>query len=70
MLGLSGREWKKKKKKGRSFLEEFAKENGKMSSPICWIKNNYFFSARHNRTVKNVKIGETIFQDFSLNFFQ
>ena len=53
----------KRRKKGRSFLGKFAKENGEMSYSICWIKNNYF-SARHNRIVKNVKIGETIFQDF------
>ena len=63
MLGLNRREWKKKKK-GRSFLENFAKENGKMSSTICCIKKQLFFSARHNRKAKNVKIGETIFQVF------
>ena len=62
MLGLNGREWKKKKKE-RSFLENFAKENGKMSSPICCIKKQ-LFSARHNKIVKNVKNGETIFSRF------
>ena len=52
-----------KEEKSKIILEKFAKENGKMSSPFCWMKNNYF-SARHNRIVKNVKSGETIFQDF------
>ena len=51
----------KRRKKGRSFLEIFAKENGKMSSTIFCKKNN-IFSARHNKIVKNVKIGDTIFQ--------
>ena len=67
MFGLNGREWKKKKKR-RFFLGNFAKENGEMSSPICWIKNNYF-SARHNKIVKHVIIGETIFQDFFSKIF-
>ena len=67
VLGLNGREWKKKKK-GRSFLENFAKENGEMSSPTCWRKNNYF-SARHNRIVKNVKNWRPFFKFFSRNFF-
>ena len=53
----------KKEKKGRSFLENFANEDGKMSSPICCLKKQKN-SARHNRLVKYVKIGETIFQDF------
>ena len=61
MLGLNGREWKKKKKKGRSFLENFAKVNGEMSSPICLKKNNFFFSASQQDR-KNVKIGEIIEQ--------
>ena len=52
----------KRRKKRRSFLEIFAKENGEMSSPIC-EKKQLFFSARHNRIVKkNVKIGEIIEQ--------
>ena len=45
----------KRRKKGRSFLENFAKENGKISSPICWKKNNYFFSTsqQDSKTCEN-----------------
>ena len=69
ILGLNGREWKKKKKK-RSFLEKFAKENGKMFLPNLLDKKNNCCSARHNRKEKDVKIGETIFHDFlSRKFF-
>ena len=68
--------WRNRRKEDtwKNFKNEvffFQKSNGvKMSFPICWIKNNNF-SARHNRIVKHVIIGETIFQDFFLrNFFQ
>ena len=54
----------KRRKKGRSFLENLAKDNGEVDFPICWMKNNFFFPARHNKKVKTVKIGETIFHDF------
>ena len=43
----------KRREKGRSFLENLAKENGEMSSPICWIKNNFFF--QHVTTRKSKK---------------
>ena len=52
----------KRRKKKRSFLEIFAKENGEMSSPICWMKTKKF-RIHHNRQAKNAKAGETIFQD-------
>ena len=60
----------KRRKKGRSFLDNFAKENGKMSSPICCARCGFFFSARLNRMVKNVKNGRPFFKFFFReNFF-
>ena len=54
----------KRRKKGRSLLEIFAKENGKMFFPTCWIKNFFFFSARHNRIVKKCEAGRPFFKFF------
>ena len=60
----------KRRKKGRSFLDNFAKENGKMSSPICCTGCCFFFSARHNKIVENVKNGRPFFKFFFReNFF-
>ena len=33
----------KRRKKGRSFLENLAWDNGEVDFPICWMKNNFFF---------------------------
>ena len=42
----------KSREKGRSFLENLAKDNGKVDFPICWIKNNFFFSTSQQESQK------------------
>ena len=53
----------KKQTRAQKKKEKWQKEKKqKMSSPICWRKNN-IFQIHHNRQAKNTKTGETIFQD-------
>ena len=68
-LGLNGREMEKEEK--RNILPgNFCEGEWQDDLPNLLDRKQLFFSARHNRIVKNVKIGETIFQDFFReNFF-
>ena len=54
----------KRRKKQDHFLENFAKENGKMSSPICWIKKQLFLVSTSQQDSKKCENWRNHFSRF------